>query len=106
MAVLSLALGITVSLAAVVITTGMDRTHEIDSEHSDFSILSYASSMEAGNFPADTEFFPDSLKEQILGLEGISESRVEEGAFGKISAGEEVLRSLFRRRRARRRFCR
>lgn len=93
-AVLSLALGITVSLAAVVITTGMDRTHEIDSEHSDFSILSYASSMEAGNFPADTEFFPDSLKEQILGLEGISESKVEEGAFGKISAGEEVLREF------------
>lgn len=89
--VLSLTLGMIVSMTAVFIAKGTDTTHQIDYEYSDFSIMSYMSALESDQYPEETVFFSEELKNKIIGLTGIQKAEVVHGGFGKVSNQEEAL---------------
>ena len=89
--VLSLSLGIIVSLEAVIISKGTDTTNQINYETADFEISSFVSALDCDLLPSDTELIPSSLQNTILGLSGIQEKTLIEGGYGKVAADEEYL---------------
>lgn len=93
--VLSLFLGITVSLAAVVIAKGTDQTNQINYENADFRVLSNMAAPMAGEYGDDDVFFDPGLKKEILELNGITNADVTHGGFGRVSVDEETLAMRF-----------
>lgn len=89
--VISLLLGLTVSLGAVVLTRGTDETNRIDHEMTDFSVEVLMNAMSVGAYQADQIFFPQDLQEQILNLRGVTGSRISRGGYGRISLDEEAI---------------
>ena len=90
--VLSLTLGIIVSLEAVTITTGTDTTNEINYELPDFKIMSQVSALNCEEFPENEEIFPAALLEKLRSLKGVRDSITVKGGFGKVSLQEEALK--------------
>lgn len=90
--VISLLLGLTVSLGAVVLTRGTDETNRIDHEMTDFSIEVLMNAMSVGAYQADQIFFPQDLQDQILNLRGVTGSQISRGGYGRISLDVESVR--------------
>ena len=90
--ILSLTLGIIVSLEAVMITKGTDTTNRINYELPDFKILSNASTLNCEEYPKNEEIFPASLQQKLRSLRGVKDSITVKGGFGKVSLQEEALK--------------
>lgn len=93
--VISLCLGITVSLGAVVISKGTDTTHQINYENPDFKIHSNMSAMSVESYQDEDIFFEPELRDAMLSLDGVKESEVIHGGFARVSSSEECLAIRF-----------
>ncbi|MCB7304472.1 ABC transporter permease [Bariatricus massiliensis] len=93
--VLSLVLGITVSLGAVVISKGTDTTHEIDYNNPDFTIHSHMSALSTEQSKDEDIFFEPALRDEILSLDGIQDSEIMHGGFARVSSSEKALAIRF-----------
>lgn len=89
--VLSLVLGITISLCAIVLSKGTDQTNQINYENSDFSIISHMNAMQVENYSDDDVFIKDDFKEKIEDLAGIEEEVVVHGGYGRVFSDEKAL---------------
>ena len=89
--VVSLLLGITVSLGAVVLTRGTDETNRINYERPDFSVEVMMNAMSVDAYHSDQIFFPQEIQEQILNMRGVTGSRIARGGYGRISLDEEAI---------------
>ncbi len=89
--VVSLLLGITVSLGAVALTHGTDETNRINYERPDFSVEVMMNAMSVDAYHSDQSFFPQDLQEQVLNLRGVTGSRISRGGYGRISLDEEAI---------------
>ena len=89
--VVSLLLGITVSLGAVVLTRGTDETNRINYERPDFSVEVMMNAMSVDAYHSDQIFFPQEVQDQILNLRGVTGSRIARGGYGRISLDEEAI---------------
>ena len=89
--VVSLLLGITVSLGAVVLTRGTDETNRINYERPDFSVEVMMNAMSVDAYHSDQIFFPQEIQEQILNMRGVTGSRIARGGYGRISLNEEAI---------------
>ncbi len=89
---ISLALGICVSIGGGVISKGTDYTNRIDYENHDFTIISNMSVYVIDMYPDVDEIFPSKLVMKLSGLDGIKEVSSVIGGFGKIRTDEEILR--------------
>ena len=88
----SLLLGVTVSLGAVILDRGTDETNRIDHERADFSVEVMMNAMSADSYPADRIFFPQEVQDQIRNLRGVVKSETAWGGYGRISLKEEAIR--------------
>ena len=88
----SLLLGVTVSLGAVILARGTDETNRIDHERADFSVEVMMNAMSADSYPADRIFFPQEVQDQIRNLRGVVKSETAWGGYGRISLKEEAIR--------------
>lgn len=89
--VLSLFLGITVSLGAVVISKGTDQTNQINYENADFKVLSNMAAPMVSEFEEKDIFFDPALKKEILNMNGVTDYDVVHGGYGKVSTSEKAL---------------
>lgn len=89
--VVSLLLGITVSLGAVVLTRGTDETNRINYERPDFSVEVMMNAMSVDAYHSDQIFFPQEIQDKILNLRGVTGSRIARGGYGRISLDEEAI---------------
>ena len=89
--VLSLFLGITISLGAVVLSKGTDQTNRINYENADFSIISHMTAMQVESYSDQDVFLKDDLKEKVENLPGIKEEEVVHGGYGRVFTDEEAL---------------
>ena len=89
--VVSLLLGITVSLGAVVLTRGTDETNRINYERPDFSVEVMMNAMSVDAYHSDQIFFPQEIQDKILNLRGVIGSRIARGGYGRISLDEEAI---------------
>lgn len=88
--IVSLALGLCISLGAVVISRGTDTTNQIEYENYDFEMISNMSVLTAGAYPEMEEIFPESLVQKIAGLKGIEKLQQVKGGFGRIRMDEKA----------------
>ena len=70
--IVSLLLGITVSLGAVVLTRGTDETNRINYERPDFSVEVMMNAMSVDAYHSEQNFFPPDIQDQILHLRGVT----------------------------------
>lgn len=89
--VVSLLLGITVSLGAVILTRGTDGTNRINYERPDFSVEVMMNAMSVDAYHSDQIFFPQEIQDKILNLRGVTGSRIARGGYGRISLDEEAI---------------
>ncbi|MBM6853727.1 ABC transporter permease [Mediterraneibacter glycyrrhizinilyticus] len=89
--VVSLLLGITVSLGAVALTHGTDETNRINYERPDFSVEVMMNAMSVDAYHSDQSFFPQDVQGQVLNLRGVTGSRISRGGYGRISLDEEAI---------------
>lgn len=89
--VLSLFLGMTISLCAIVLSKGTDQTNQINYENSDFSIISHMNAMQVEAYDEDKVFFRDEFKEAVEDLPGIREEVVVYGGYGRVFSDEKAL---------------
>lgn len=89
--VVSLLLGITVSLGAVVLTRGTDETNRINYKRPDFSVEVMMNAMSVDAYHSDQIFFPQEIQDKILNLRGVIGSRIARGGYGRISLDEEAI---------------
>ena len=88
---LSLSLGILISLGTVVLSTGTDRTNKINQSRPDFIIQCQMNTGIVENYPADEVFFSPELREKFISLKGVVENDTAWGGYGKVDLGEEAL---------------
>lgn len=88
----SLLLGVTVSLGAVILARGTDETNRIDHERADFSVEVMMNAMSVDSYPADRIFFPQEIQDQVMNLRGVVKSETSWGGYGRISLKEEAIR--------------
>jgi len=88
---LSLGLGILISLGAVVLSAGTDQTNKINQSRPDFMIQCQMNTGIVENYPADEVFFPTELREKFISLKGVVENDTAWGGYGKVDLGEEAL---------------
>lgn len=89
--VVSLLLGITVSLGAVVLARGTDETNRINYKRPDFSVEVMMNAMSVDAYHSDQIFFPQEIQDKILNLRGVIGSRIARGGYGRISLDEEAI---------------
>ena len=87
----SLFLGLVVALGAVVISTGTDDTNRIEYENADFNIQSQMSSMQASQYDAQENYFPEELCRKMEGLSGVTKSVRSKGGYGYVETEEKAL---------------
>lgn len=91
--VVSVVLGITLSLSAVMISAGTDRRNKI-MQQAAFKVSSNMNAMAVEGYPEDRTFFPADMAERITALQGVTESRRAEGGYGRISLNQDALRVI------------
>lgn len=89
--VCSLFLGLVMALGAVVISTGTDNTNRIEYENADFNIQCQMSSMQASQYDAEENYFPEELCRKMEGLKGVTKSVRIKGGYGYVSKEEKAL---------------
>lgn len=89
--VCSLFLGLVMALGAVVISTGTDNTNRIEYENADFDIQCQMSSMQASQYDAEENYFPEELCRKMEGLKGVTKSVRIKGGYGYVSKEEKAL---------------
>ena len=87
----SLFLGLVVALGAVVISAGTDNTNRIEYENADFNIQSQMSSMQASQYDAQENYFPEELCRKMEGLSGVTKSVRSKGGYGYVETEEKAL---------------
>ena len=88
---LSLSLGILISLGTVVLSTGTDRTNKINQSRPDFKIDCYMNANIVEEYPADQVFFSPKLRDEIISLKGVVYNNTAWGGYGKVDLREEAL---------------
>ena len=91
--VVSVVLGITLSLSAVMISAGTDRRNKI-MQQAAFKVSSNMNAMAVGGYPEGQTFFPADLAERITSLQGVTESRSAEGGYGRIALDQDAIRVM------------
>lgn len=90
-AVISLTLSMTVFLSAVVLSTGLDQTAQIEYDNQDFSIMCGASAMTAEDYTDDEIHFDPDFAQELLDLPGVTEAETVDGGFGRVKSSETAL---------------
>ena len=88
---LSLGLGILISLGAVVLSTGTDQTNKINQSRPDFKIDCHMNANIVEEYPADQVFFSPKLRDEIVSLKGVTDNDTAWGSYGKVDLREEAL---------------
>lgn len=88
---LSLGLGILISLGAVVLSAGTDQTNNIDQSRPDFKIDCHMNANIVEEYPADQVFFSPKLRDEIISLNGVIDNDTVWGGYGKVDLREEAL---------------
>ena len=88
---LSLGLGILISLGAVVLSTGTDQTNKINQSRPDFKIDCHMNTNIVEEYPADQVFFSPKLRDEIISLKGVVDNDTAWGGYGKVDLREEAL---------------
>lgn len=88
---LSLGLGILISLGAVVLSAGTDQTNKIDQSRPDFKIDCHMNANIVEEYPADQVFFSPKLRDEIISLNGVIDNDTAWGGYGKVDLREEAL---------------
>ena len=88
---LSLGLGILISLGAVVLSTGTDQTNKINQSRPDFKIDCHMNANIVEEYPADQVFFSPKLRDEIVSLKGVTDNDTAWGGYGKVDLREEAL---------------
>ena len=88
---LSLSLGILISLGTVVLSTGTDRTNKINQSRPDFKIDCHMNANIVEEYPADQVFFSPKLRDEIISLKGVVDNDTAWGGYGKVDLREEAL---------------
>lgn len=91
LAILSLTLGLIVSLGMIMVSKGSDTTNEIEYKYPDFHISTTVDANVAEMInPYD--LFPEALLKQIENLSGIQEIIYSRGGYGEIMVDEKALK--------------
>ena len=88
---LSLGLGILISLGAVVLSAGTDQTNKINQSRPDFKIDCHMNANIVEEYPADQVFFSPKLRDEIISLKGVVDNDTAWGGYGKVDLREEAL---------------
>lgn len=88
---LSLGLGILISLGAVVLSVGTDQTNKINQSRPDFMIDCHMNANIVEEYPADQVFFSPKLRDEIVSLKGVTDNDTAWGSYGKVDLREEAL---------------
>lgn len=88
---LSLSLGILISLGAVVLSVGTDQTNKINQRRPDFQIDCHMNANIVEEYPADMVFFSPKLRDEIISLNGVIDNDTAWGGYGKVNLREEAL---------------
>lgn len=88
---LSLGLGILISLGAVVLSVGTDQTNKINQSRPDFQIDCHMNANIVEEYPADMVFFSPKLRDEIISLNGVIDNDTAWGGYGKVNLREEAL---------------
>ena len=88
---LSLGLGILISLGAVVLSAGTDQTNKINQSRPDFKIDCHMNANIVEEYPADQVFFSPKLRDEIVSLKGVVDNDTAWGGYGKVDLREEAL---------------
>ncbi len=88
---LSLGLGILISLGAVVLSVGTDQTNKINQRRPDFQIDCHMNANIVEEYPADMVFFSPKLRDEIISLNGVIDNDTAWGGYGKVNLREEAL---------------
>ena len=88
---LSLGLGILISLGAVVLSAGTDQTNKINQSRPDFQIDCHMNANIVEEYPADMVFFSPKLRDEIISLNGVIDNDTAWGGYGKVNLREEAL---------------
>ena len=88
---LSLGLGILISLGAVVLSTGTDQTNKINQSRPDFKIDCHMNTNIVEEYPADQVFFSPKPREELISLKGAGDNDTAWGGYGKVDLREEAL---------------
>lgn len=88
---LSLGLGILISLGAVVLSAGTDQTNKINQSRPDFKIDCHMNANIIEEYPADQVFFSPKLRDEIISLKGVVDNDTAWGGYGKVNLREEAL---------------
>lgn len=83
--IFSMALGVWVSLGAVVLSKGTDMTNEIRARGMDFKVMSFMTATTVNMYPEQKVFFPEKLSRQMQSLQGVSQVAMSRGGYARIS---------------------
>ena len=89
--IFSMALGICVSLGAVVLSKGTDMTNKIQARGMDFKIMSNMAATTVDMYPEQKIFFPEKLSRQMEALQGVWQVEKSRGGYARISQDASFL---------------
>ena len=81
------------------ISAGTDNTNRIEYENADFNIQCQMSSMQASQYDAEENYFPEELCRKMEGLSGVTKSVRSKGGYGYVETEEKALELFMKEKR-------
>lgn len=83
--VISLTLGLGISVTAIAVSHGIDTTNQISYEHHDFQIMSMIDTLTMDQYSKEYRFFPEDMAERMTKISGVEKVIKTTGGYGSIS---------------------
>ncbi len=93
--VISLTLGLGISMTAIAVSHGIDTTNQISYEHHDFQIISMVDTLTMSRYSRDDRFFPEDMAERMSKINGVENAIITTGGYGMISKEAEPFKLRF-----------
>ena len=83
--VISVTLGVGISVTAFAVSHGIDTTNQISYEHHDFQIMSMIDTLTMDQYSKEYRFFPEDMAERMTKISGVEKVIKTTGGYGSIS---------------------
>ena len=83
--VISLTLGLGISVTAIAVSHGIDTTNQISYEHHDFQVMSMIDALTMDQYSKEYRFFPEDTAERMSKISGVEKAIETTGGYGRIS---------------------
>lgn len=93
--VVSLTLGLGISMTAIAVSHGIDTTNQISYEHHDFQIMSMIDTLTMDQYSREYRFFPEDMAERMSKISGVEKAIRTTGGYGRISKEADPFKLRF-----------